>query len=72
MIFHAFHLRCGDYASDRHQFGGEKRCIEKIRGCTIGHKNQDDQGESGLGFELPSVVPNVPEITSKTEVAKAA
>jgi hypothetical protein len=28
--------------------------------------------ESGCGFELPSVVPNVPRITEQTEAAKAA
>lgn len=28
--------------------------------------------KSGLGFELPSVVPNVPRIVEKTEAAKAA
>jgi len=28
--------------------------------------------QCGFGFELPSVVPNVPKITEKTEAAKAA
>jgi len=28
--------------------------------------------KSGFGFDLPSDVPNVPKITEKTEVAKAA
>ena len=28
--------------------------------------------KSGFGFELPSVVPNVPKTAEKTEAAKAA